>query len=272
MSMVNFEEALDVAIAAAHDAGKILRDRFARHCAESGDADLDVRSKGSPRELVTEVDALAQRAIVDRILQTYPDHRFIGEEEGAADLGNPHSPFAWIIDPLDGTMNFVRRKSGIGTLIALQENGETKLGVMLLPLHGQLFTGIRGQGAFLNGAPITLRHTIGIADSILCTNGSKRARPCKGGALHISLPVCASLQNYGNAAEEMGEILLGHNDGVFYEGVGLWDVAAGCLLIEEAGGKSRTELINERNPWAGVNCIASTKEIFEELSEFMFKQ
>ena len=222
-------------------------------------------------DYVTDVDRAAQAAIIAMIRNAYPDHRILAEEDGAEGLGDPSSPFRWIIDPLDGTKPYVHGKDEFACIIALEENGQTILGVMELPAKNESYWGTRGGGAFLNDKAITgLRATKDLDDAILCTNMGGKPRGTDK-IMTFTHPRCASLQNYGCAAVEMAEILKGKNDGIFFDGVHLWDVAPACLLIEEAGGRSRTELKDVNNPRGGVRCIASTQSIFEELCRFVFK-
>ncbi|MDO8468517.1 MAG: inositol monophosphatase [Candidatus Peribacter sp.] len=222
-------------------------------------------------DYVTDVDRTAQAAIIAMIRETYPDHRILAEEAGAEGLGDPSSPFLWIIDPLDGTKPYVHGKDEFACIIALQENGQNIIGVMEAPAKNDSFWGTRGGGAFWNGKAVNgLRQTRDLDDAILCTNMGGKSRGTDK-VMTITHPRCASLQNYGCAAVEMAEILKGRNDGVFFEGVHLWDVAPACLLIEEAGGRSRTELMDPKNPRGGVRCVASTQPIFEELCRFVFK-
>ena len=265
--MIDLESALTVATAAAEAAGKVLTSHFQKP--------LTIKTKSSARDHVTEVDGMAQETIIETILKSYPDHGFITEEvvgpRHAVPLQkNASSPYKWIIDPLDGTTNFTRGKKDCGTIIALQENDELVLGVMWLPFLDELYTGARGKGAFFNGNPIRLRKTANMNDAILCTNFAARGRKDGEGILQVSTPYCASLNNYGCAPTEMGAILLGENDGVFYDGVGLWDVAAGCVLLVEAGGKYCYTFKDAANPKGGVTCVASTAPIFSELHNFLW--
>ncbi|MFH0851893.1 MAG: inositol monophosphatase [Candidatus Peregrinibacteria bacterium] len=221
-------------------------------------------------DYVTDVDCTAQAAIIAIVRETFPDHRLLAEEDGAEGLGDPSSPFCWIIDPLDGTKPYVHGKDEFACIIALEEAGKTILGVMEVPTKKESFWGTRGGGAFLNSEAIAnLRATRNLDDAILCTNMGGKSRGTDK-VMTVRHPRCASLQNYGCAAVEMAEILKGRNDGVFFEGVHLWDVAPACLLIEEAGGRSRTELMDPKNPRCGVRCVASTTPIFDDLCAFVF--
>jgi myo-inositol-1(or 4)-monophosphatase len=254
--MIDLDKALEIAIKIAEKAGDFV--------VENHGTDLDIKTKKTENDLVTEIDKESQRIIISAIKEEFPEHGFIGEE--ASEENKPSdSPYEWIIDPIDGTINFVRAREDFGILIALQENKELIVGVMYLPLLNQMFTAVKDGGAFLNGNPIKLRNTKNMMDAILCSNLTKRAKKDSNGILQISTPACASLHNYGCAAHEMGRILQGHNDGVFFDGVGLWDIAPGALIIKEAGGDY---FIDYENP-GDVKCVASTSAIFEELKEFL---
>lgn len=270
--MLDLGAALDVAIAAAERAGAILTEHFG--------TPLDVHTKSSPRDLVTEVDGLAQEMIIETILKTFPDHGFITEETVGAKHAAPlqknrNAAYQWIIDPLDGTTNFIHGKREFATMIALAERREGGLefllGVIHAPLLGQRFSGAKGLGAFANDRSITLRKTKDMVDAITSTNIAARAREFPDGTLATPILPCGSIHNYGCAAMEMGAILLGENDGVFYDGVGLWDIAAPCAILAEAGGKYHYELREAGDVRSGVRCVASTPPIFQELCMFLFR-
>jgi len=225
---------------------------------------LDVTEKTSAIDLVTEVDLKTQKAVVEAIAKHFPDHRYIGEEDGAEDLGDPDSPYEWIIDPLDGTTNFIHGRQSFGTIIAVQKDGELLAGAMHIPLLNQWYWGGKGAGAFFNGDAIKLRQTGPLKNAILNSNLTHRAKEIDG-ILHVTIPECRSVHNYGSALEELGEVLMGHTDGVFFDGIRLWDIAVGFLLIEEAGGRMAYEAKEPGNPKGGYICAASTADIFDEL-------
>lgn len=262
--MLNLDDLLAFAEDVARSAGQLLLEARAR----GGDA-LKVQTKSSAHDFVTEVDLAVQRHVIGRIAERFPTHRFIAEESGAEALGDPASPYAWVIDPLDGTMNFIHGKPTFGSLLALMEKDEVVLGVIAQPAFGKVFAGRRKGGAFLNGKPVRVRATKDMEDAIVCTNIRAQAVPCNG-THHAPVPLAGSLHTYGDATQEMAEILEGWNDGIAYRGVGLWDIASGCLLIEEAGGRARWEFVDAANPRKGVHCVASTKKIFDALESFIF--
>lgn len=268
--MLDMQEALDVATDIAVQAGSLLAERYEEiHVRKQR---LQVREKGSPLSLVTDVDTVSQQLIVDALHERFPEHRFTAEEEGVQDLGDPASPYTWIIDPLDGTTCFVHGRTNFGVMIALQRESTVELGVIVLPMKQMVFVGRRGHGVTCNGAPLRLRATRDLSDAILCTNTIRRARKGPDGILRIPTPSCASLENYGSAAEQFAEMLLGHNDGAFYDGIRLWDVAAGCLMVEELGGRSRAVFQEPGNPKGGMLVVVSTAPIFDDLERIVFDE
>ncbi len=264
MASLDLAQALDLAQRAAASGAQIAMQK--RQSSE----ELVIDTK-EVTDYVTDVDHAAQAAIITMIQSEFPDHRILAEERGAENMGNPSSSYCWIIDPLDGTKVYVHGKDEFGCLIALQKDDHTVVGVSVLPVKGETYWAVRGKGAFLNGKPVTkLRPTRDLDDAILCTNMGGKSRGTDK-IMTFTHPRCASLQNYGCAGFEIAEILKRGNDGVFFDGVHLWDIAPGCLMVEEAGGKSRIELMDPQNPRGGVRCVASTAPIFDELCEFVFK-
>ena len=268
--MLDLIQAQELAIDAAMRAGEMLKQKHEELKKEHGETTLNVTTKSSPIDFVTEVDRGVQHAIIEQIQAVYPTHRFFAEEEGAEGLGDSDSPYTWIIDPLDGTTNFIREKPAFGTMIGLQENDELILGIIHRPMFDEISVGMKGKGATINGSPIVLRNTKNMTDAVLCTTIMKRAEKQRNGSHTVTFPYCTAIENCSNAAQEIAEVLLGKNDGAFFRGVGLWDIAAGCFLAEEAGGKSRWEFLDANNPREGVRCVISTEKIFDELCEFVF--
>lgn len=269
MLMFDIDHALTFAISLAEEAGTLLRDAFGK-LQKSGNGALHIKTKSNDRDFVTDVDTSTQKFIVDRIRAAYPDHRFVGEEEGADSFGDPKSPFQWVIDPLDGTTNFIHASPNFGSMIALLENGKPVIGVIALPMRQQIYSAKKGGGAFCNGKKLRVRETRDMNDAILSTNLNSRAKECNG-EFHVSIVQCASLHNYGCAACEMAAIADGLNDGIYYERVGLWDIAPGSLIVEEAGGKAEFRLRDTNDVRKGVDGVAGTKKIFDELRTFIFR-
>lgn len=262
---------LAVAAEAAKAASALLVEKHHAVFHQASDS-LDIDTKSSDTDFVTEADGAAQQSIISIIQAKYPTHRFIAEEAGADSLGSPDSPYEWIIDPLDGTTNFIHGKENFGSIVAVQKDGQLLAGVMDMPLLHQFYSGIAGEGAWINDRPVQLRPTRNMNDAVLASNTMRRAKQGDDGAWYVSMPYCGSVENYGCAAQELGEILLGQNDGAFFRGIRIWDVCTGCLMIGEAGGRYRYEFLEAGNPRSGLLCVASTAPIFDELCEFVFEK
>ena len=262
MNDLSIDHLIDVAKSATAVGTSILEKEY--DAVHHGSKKLDVTEKTSAIDLVTEIDSNTQIAIVKAIQEHFPDHRLIGEEAGAENIGDPSSPYEWIIDPLDGTTNFIHGKHSFGTIIGVQKDGILLAGAMHMPLLNQWFFGGKGAGAYFNDDTVKLRKTGRLQDAILNCNLIHRTKDIDG-TLHVTLPPCRSIENYGCAAEELGEILMGHTDGVFFDGIRLWDISAGFLLVAEAGGKMAYEAQEPGNPKGGYTCAASTAEIFDDL-------
>lgn len=231
--------------------------------------DIGIDTKTSATDMVTRVDGEAQQIVIDCIQKYFPDHRCIAEEDGAENIGDPNSPYAWIIDPLDGTLNFIHKRENFGAVVAVQKDDELIAGAMSLPLLDQHFYGSKGGGAFYNDEPVKLRDTQGMTDAVLNCNTMRRATKGEDGIYRATMPYCASIENTGCAVQEIGEILRGKTDGAFFNGIRIWDVATGFLMMQEAGGTMRYEWLEEGNPRSGLRCACSTAPIFDELWEWV---
>ncbi len=193
------------------------------------------RSKTVISDLVTEADREAEAAIRDFLLGRHPDHAFLGEEEGASGEGR----FRWIVDPLDGTVNFAHRFPFFAVSVALEKDGELLLGVVLDSVHDELFTAVRGGGAFLNGARIRVSETRDLRRALLATgfpydvDRVPEAVEYFRRVLTLGVPV----RRPGAAALDLAYVAAGRIDGFWEMKLNPWDVAAGVLLIQEAGGR-----------------------------------
>lgn len=220
---------LNIAVRAARTAGNIIARNF-----ESRD-NLEVESKGA-NDFVTKVDKDAEQAIISKIKQSYPEHSFVGEEGGIVE-GNPD--FKWIIDPLDGTTNFVKGIPHFCVSIALQYKGRLDQAVVFDPLRGELFTASRGSGAQLNGFRIRTGARKDLTNSILATAFPFKNKDTLGTAMQSFSAIftqCGDVRRTGSAALDMAYVACGRFDGYWERGVNPWDIAAGELLVRESGG------------------------------------
>jgi myo-inositol-1(or 4)-monophosphatase len=218
----------DVAVEAALKAGAFLRARFGEQ--------HRVSYKGSPTNLVTEMDRAAERIILEAIAARFPEHGILAEESGARPGRSPHR---WIVDPLDGTTNYAHGLPIYGVSVALELDGRLAVGVLYDPSRDECFVAERGRGASLNGAPLRVSATPTLAQSLLGTSypNDLSAAPQNNLAEHAALMRrCRSVRALGSAVLGLAAVAAGRLDGYWEQRLGAWDVAAGALLIREAGG------------------------------------
>ncbi|HEX8709269.1 MAG TPA: inositol monophosphatase family protein [Pyrinomonadaceae bacterium] len=222
---------LNFAIQTARDAGRILSDRFGRA--------LQISSKGVI-DLVTEADLAAEKLIVERIKSYYPRHAVLAEESGAtAGAAGDRSEWKWIIDPLDGTTNYAHAYPCFCVSIALERDGTLELGVVYDPTRDEVFAAERGQGATLNGLPIRVSGVDELNSAMLCTGFPYDVRERGDFARHFHnfIMHAQAVRRDGSAALDLAYVACGRFDGFWEEGLRPWDVAAGVLLVAEAGGR-----------------------------------
>ncbi len=219
---------LNFAIETAREAGQLLLEKFGRK--------LNVSKKGDIN-LVTEADLASEKLIIERIRSYYPKHSILAEESGAAVLDGS-SVWKWIIDPLDGTTNFAHGYPCWCVTLALEHAGEIAAGVTFDPTRNELFAAERGRGATLNNKPIRVSDTESIRDALIVTGFPYDFKQKENFARHLTQFLLSSrgVRRDGSAAIDMAYIACGRFDGFWEEGLNPWDVAAGVLLIEEAGG------------------------------------
>jgi myo-inositol-1(or 4)-monophosphatase len=219
---------LNVAVEAAHAAGNIIRRQLQRVDA------IPVEHKAR-NELVSEVDRACEAAIVREIRRFYPDHAFLCEESGQSGSGES----VWIVDPLDGTSNFLHGIPHFAVSIAYQLKGRVEHGVVYDPIRDELFTATRGSGAVLNQKRIRVSGRKVLDGAILATAFPFRERQLLPRYSRVFQAVLTRVEDFrraGTASLDLAWTAAGRLDGYFEVGVKPWDVAAGALLVREAGG------------------------------------
>jgi myo-inositol-1(or 4)-monophosphatase len=218
---------LDFAIQTAREAGRLLAERFGRKIEISNKSEID---------LVTESDLASERLIIDRIKTYYPRHSILAEESGATEA---QSEWRWIIDPLDGTTNYAHGYPCFCVSIGLAHQRRLELGVVYDPIRDEMFAAERGQGASLNGRRIRVSQTRSLSAALLCTGFPYDVRQRNEFARHFAnfIMTAQGVRRDGAAALDLAYVAAGRFDGFWEEGLKPWDVAAGVLIIEEAGGR-----------------------------------
>lgn len=220
---------LNFAVQTARDAGQLLLERFGRK--------INISKKGDIN-LVTEADLASEQMIIERIKSYYPKHSILAEESGnAVALGD--SSWKWIIDPLDGTTNFAHGYPCFCVTLALEHAGKIVVGVTFDPTRDELFAAERGHGATLNNKPIRVSETETLSDALLVTGFPYDFKQKENFARHLTdfLLHSRGVRRDGSAAIDLAYVACGRFDGFWEEGLNPWDVGAGVLLIQEAGGQ-----------------------------------
>jgi myo-inositol-1(or 4)-monophosphatase len=194
----------------------------------------DVQTKSSGTDMVSEVDRAAEELIVEHLLGARPDDGMVGEE-GTDRAGT--SGVCWIVDPLDGTTNYLYGLAGFGVSIAAEVEGEVVAGVVLDVVRDEVFTAVRGQGASRDGRPIRASRATDLATALIATgfayDSDRRAR--QAAVLVSVLPRVRDIRRFGAAAVDLCSVACGRVDGYYERGLAPWDLAAGGLIAAEAG-------------------------------------
>ena len=256
---------LNVAIKAARAAGAIINR-----------AALDVEavriSQKQVNDFVTEVDHASEKIIIETLLTAYPDHGILAEESGR-EFGNPLADHIWIIDPLDGTTNFIHGFPVYCVSIALQVRGKIEQAVIYDPTRNDLFTATKGRGAFMNDRRLRVSKRIRLQECIISTGFPFRKGDNFNQYLRMMGDVMqrtAGLRRPGSAALDLAYVAAGFTDGFFETGLSPWDVAAGSLLVTEAGGLIGN-FTGESDFLEQKECLAGAPRIYGQLVSILGK-
>ena len=251
---------LNVAIKAARAAGAIINR-----------AALDVEtvrvSVKQTNDFVTEIDHAAEAAIIDTLLTAYPDHGIWAEESGRREGKGRDKNHVWIIDPLDGTTNFIHGFPVYCVSIALMVGDRVEQAVVYDPTRNDLFCATRGRGAYLNDRRIRVAKRTVLRDCLLSTGFPFRPGDAFQTYMQMLgevMPKCAGVRRPGSAALDLAYVAAGMSDGFFEMGLSPWDVAAGALLVTEAGGLVGN-FTGESNFLEQRECLAANPRIYGQL-------
>ena len=255
---------LNTAVEAARKAGDIAQINFARI------NQSDIKTKAY-NEFVTFVDEEAEKAIIDIIHGRYPDHTILGEEQG---LKGNESDYLWIIDPIDGTTNYIHSFPVYCVSIALKIKGRLEVAVIYDPSRQELFTAIRGMGALLDGRKIRVSKQRTLQGALLGTGFPYRDQL---DWLEVYLDIfidftriVGAIRRPGSAALDLAYVASGRYDGFWEFGLKPWDVAAGVLLIQEAGGLVKSMIPGEDAVESG-SLLCGNPHLFDPMSEIVSK-
>lgn len=255
--MINQEEALSLAIEWAREAGRIQLFYFRGN-------NLGIETKSNVYDVVTRADKQCEAYIIEQIGHHFPTHAVLGEESGEH---TGTGDYCWIIDPLDGTNNFSQGLPVFTVSIGLQYKNETIMGVVYAPYLNEMYTALRGHGAFLNDKRIFVSDKNNLNYCILGTGFpyDKDVNPDNNVQnLARILPHLRGMRRMGSAAYDLACVAAGLLDGYWELGLHAWDICAGVLLVEEAGGTTHHFRYNRH-----IAIIAGNPEITEEIKKYI---
>jgi myo-inositol-1(or 4)-monophosphatase len=253
--MLSIEQALELAITWAKEVGKIQMSYFRGN-------HLDIHTKSNVYDVVTRADKESEDYLIKEIKHHYPDHAILGEESGEH-VGT--ADYRWVVDPLDGTNNYSQGLPIFTVSIGLQKGCETLLGVVYAPYLDELYVGVKGVGAWLNGRMLRVAQKRDLAHSVLCTGFpyDKDVNPDNNAAnLAAILPYIRGVRRQGSAAYDLCCVAAGWLDGYWELALNLWDICAAALIVEEAGGV--VERFRENR---GISIVAGNTTIVEKIRE-----
>lgn len=226
---LNLAILLDVATEAAQAGGAILQSYWGKL--------ENIREKGRPGDLLTEADQAAEAAVLAVLKRHCPDHQILAEESGA--IGNPDSPYLWAVDPLDGTTNYAHQYPFSATSVALLIEGVPQVGAIYDPFHRELFRAAKGLGATRNRQKIHVSNINNLSQSLLVTGFAydRRETPDNNYAEFCRMThLTQGVRRGGAACLDLAYVACGRLDGYWERGLSPWDIAAGIILVQEAGG------------------------------------
>ncbi len=245
----------------AREAGAVQKQRY--------ETELDVRTKGTSIDLVTEVDHACEKLIVDALGRERPDDGIVAEEGSGHDRDGAR--FRWIIDPVDGTTNYAHGYPRFCVSIGVECEDVRSVGVVYDPLLDELFAATRGEGATLNGRSIRVSSETRLENALLATGFAYdvRRNPNDNVKHFIAfLKRSRALRRDGSAALDLCYVAAGRFDGFWELRLHAWDVAAGLLIVEEAGGRA-SDLSGAMAPRSGAECLASNAHIHDAMLEIL---
>lgn len=248
--------ALNIAVSAARAAGQVILRNMNRL------PDIKIHTKGS-NDFVSEVDHQAEQSIISIIQKAYPSHAILAEESGQ----HKGDECQWIIDPLDGTTNYLHGVPQFSVSIAMQENNKLQLGVVYDPLKEELFCATRGDGATLNNRRIRVSNQRDIAGSLIGTGLPYRADQELDiylATLRALLQKTSGIRRAGSAALDLAYVAAGRFDGFWEFGLNTWDIAAGVILVQEAGGLV-SDMQGGHKFMESGNVVAANTQLYKNL-------
>jgi len=250
---------LETALRAAYRAGDYL---LTVNSEQKQDFKIDTKAKN---DYVTEVDRISEKIVIETIHDSYPEHSILAEESGKS---QQDSDYRWIIDPLDGTTNFINGYPIWSVSIAMEHKGEVITGVVYAPIYSDFFYAVKGGGAYMNGEQIEISRNTDFSQALLLTGFPFKAQKYIDVyqiAFKELLSRCSGMRRAGSAAIDLSWLAAGRADGFWELSLSPWDVAAGALIIREAGGVVSDIFGDPDNFMRTGHIIAGNEQIHREI-------
>ena len=233
---------------------------------------LQVSSKG-PGDFVSSADKRTEKIIIDELQKAHPDYGIITEESGIINKSNTKN--RWIIDPIDGTMNFLNGIPHFAISIGYEEDNEIKCGIIFDPIKNEMFCAEKGNGAYLNNSRIRVSNKKKLQDALLVTGGPKHLSKIKNEIfsefIDVSKKAFSPIRKFGSASLDMAYVACGRFDGYWQRELNYWDIAAGIIILKEAGGF--IDFFDQDNDTPlKRNVLASNSNIHDEFSDLILKK
>ncbi len=232
---------------------------------------LQVSAK-SPGDFVSSADKRTEKIIINELLKAHPDYGIVTEESGVLNKTNIDN--RWIIDPIDGTMNFLNGVPQFAISIGYEENEEIKCGAIFNPVTNEMFCAEKGNGAFLNNSRIRVSNKKKLESALIVTGGPKQASKIKDKIFDEYISVSKKVPNvrkFGSASLDLAYVACGRFDAYWQRELNYWDIAAGIIILKEAGGFIDFFEKDEKSPFK-KNVIASNSIIHDQLKELICKK
>jgi myo-inositol-1(or 4)-monophosphatase len=262
---MNWESVAAIARQWVMEAGNNIRASF--------ETELDIQTKSNPNDLVTNMDREVEQFFIKKIREKFPDHKILGEE-GFGDSLSSLEGTVWMLDPIDGTMNFVHQQRDFAVSLGIYENGIGRIGIIYDVVRDELYHAIKGMGAYLNGKTLSKLGEVDVREAIIGINPTwlMENRRIDHNLLIPLAKEARGLRSYGSAALEMAFVAAGRIDAYIALRLAPWDFGGGSILVEEVGGVV-TNITGEKLNFLGTDSLLVAKPGFhpEILNKYLYK-
>jgi myo-inositol-1(or 4)-monophosphatase len=227
---------------------------------------LSISSKSNPNDLVTNIDSDIEKFFIEKIREKFPEHKILGEE-GFGDELEHLEGIIWMIDPIDGTLNFIHQQRNFAISVAIYENGIGMIGIIYDVVHDELYYAMKGKGSFINGRPLPVLKEVRVSEAIIGINATWVTENNRID-FHKVVPLvkdARGTRSYGSAALELVYVATGRMDAYISLRLAPWDFAAGIIIVEEIGGVASNIVGEKINPLEKSSLVVAKPGLHQEI-------